>query len=113
MGEASPVFNAGRLLADLRERPAFHFRKRGPKMTEQERFELLSCARVRAESAAAGKFARPGSKPSYAPDHDFDAEHILLELELDVPKKTVHGRCTTTFRAIAGGAREIRFDAAG
>src|SRR5262245_24600217 len=58
-----------------------------------------------------GKFARPGSKPSYGPDQEFDADHILLELELDVPKKTVYGKCSTTFRAIHDGAKEIRFDA--
>ena len=62
-------------------------------------------------SAAGGKFARPGAKPSYGPDQEFDAEHILLELELDLPKKSVYGKCSTTFRAIHDGAREIRFDA--
>src|SRR5690349_9872298 len=81
-------------------------------MLEKERFDLLSCARLR-DSAASGKFARPGSKPSYAPDQAFDTQHILLEIALDVPKKTVNGRCTTTFRTITEGAREIRFDAAG
>jgi aminopeptidase N len=80
-------------------------------MNHAERSAQFSCSRLR-ESSAAGKFARPGSKPSYAPDQAFDAQHILLELSLDVPKKTVHGRCTTTFRAITGGSREIRFDAA-
>ena len=73
--------------------------------------EMLSCARLR-DSLAAGKFARPGSKPSYAPDQSFDAQHILLEIGLDFPRKTVHGRCTTTFRTIVDGAKEIRFDAA-
>src|SRR3989338_282951 len=64
-------------------------------------------------SAAGGKFARPGAKPSYGPDQEFDADHILLELELDIPKKSVYGVCSTTFRAIHEGAREIRFDAVG
>ncbi len=58
-----------------------------------------------------GKFARPGSKLSYGPDQEFDSEHILIEIELDVPRKTVIGKCTTTLRAIHDGAREIRFDA--
>ena len=62
---------------------------------------------------ASGKFARPGAKPSYGPDQEFDADHILLELELDIPKKSVYGVCSTTFRAIHEGAREIRFDAVG
>src|SRR3989338_10040925 len=62
-------------------------------------------------SAAGGKFARPGAKPSYGPDQEFDSDHILLELELDLPKKSVHGKCSTTLRAIHDGAREIRFDA--
>ncbi len=78
-------------------------------MNYHERFESgLTCG----HSMASGKFARPGSKISYGPDQEFDTQHILLELELDVPGKTVHGKCTTTLKAIHDGAREIRFDAA-
>ncbi len=62
-------------------------------------------------AAMSGKFAKPGSKASYNPDHSFDTEHILLEISFDIPKKIVNGKCTTTFKAIVEGAREIQFDA--
>lgn len=75
-------------------------------MNIQEKMELGSCA-----WSIAGKFARPGSKPSYAPDQNFDVQHILLELDLDIPHKTVRGKCTATLRAINHGSKEIRFDA--
>ncbi len=79
-------------------------------MNHQEKFSLgFICA----YGSADGKFARPGSKPSYGPDQEFDARHIRLELALDIPGKTVNGKCSTTFRAIHDGAREIRFDAVG
>lgn len=60
---------------------------------------------------ASGKFAKPGSKAAYGPDQSFDVDHILLEFSLDVPKKTVHGKCTTTLRALIDGANHIAFDA--
>src|SRR5438552_3495320 len=79
-------------------------------MNERDKFIFgLDCGYAYGLS---GKFARPGSKPSYAPDQDFDTEHILLELELNFQNKSVSGRCTTTFRAINEGAKEINFDAA-
>jgi len=60
---------------------------------------------------SSGKFARPGSKASYAPDQELDTQHICLNLNLDIPKKTVHGQCTTIFRALHDGVKEVHFDA--
>src|SRR3989338_4801154 len=57
------------------------------------------------------KFARPGSKPSYAPDQNFDAQHIFLDLSLDIPKKTLRGQCSSTIKALNDGVKEIEFDA--
>lgn len=58
------------------------------------------------------KFARPGSKPSYAPDQSFDTHHIFLDISLDIPKKTLQGKCSTTLKALNHGLKEIEFDAA-
>ncbi|MBI2118794.1 MAG: HEAT repeat domain-containing protein [Elusimicrobia bacterium] len=57
------------------------------------------------------KFARPGSKPSYAPDQDFDAQHIFLDISLDIPKKTLRGQCSITLKALNHGLKQIKFDA--
>ena len=62
-------------------------------------------------SLRAGKFARTGSKPSYAPDQSLDAQHICLNLKLDISKKTVHGQCTTILRALHDGIKAVPFDA--
>ncbi len=63
------------------------------------------------DAAMSGKFAKPGSKASYNPDQQFDTEHILLEISFDILKRIVNGKCTTTFRAIVNGAKELKFDA--
>lgn len=78
-------------------------------MKFHERFELGCCRGM--GLAANGKFAKPGSKPSYAPDQNFDTHHIRLEIDLDVPKKIVRGKCTLVLEVINDGAKEIRLDA--
>ncbi len=59
------------------------------------------------------KFARPGSKAFYGPDQNCDAQHIALELELDVPKHMVKGKCTTILKALHGQTRSCAFNAVG
>lgn len=57
-------------------------------------------------------FVLPGSRPRYAPDRVVDLEHIRIDLDLDIPARSVRGRCELTARALAPGARRIRLDAA-
>ncbi len=57
------------------------------------------------------RFTLKGSAAAYAPDRTFDTEHIRLELHLDIGKESLTGTCTTHLKAIADGAREMRFDA--
>ena len=75
----------------------------------------FECGRAAMRESAAGetKFARPGSKPSYAPDQTANTLHIKLELNCDFRRKEINGKCTTDFRVIHDGTREIRFDAVG
>jgi aminopeptidase N len=71
--------------------------------------EFLEC---RAFSAAAdGRFALSGSKPHYAPDRTFDAQHIRLELKLDMARKSLSGLCRTTLEALSEKADRVVFDA--
>ncbi|MBI1979645.1 MAG: HEAT repeat domain-containing protein, partial [Elusimicrobia bacterium] len=57
------------------------------------------------------KFARPGSKPSYGPDQQFDTQHIFLDLVLHVEKKTLEGKCAITLKALFDSSRTLYFDA--
>ena len=84
-------------------------------MNYRERLDIGHCGRTSgalADFANDKKFARPGSKPFYAPDQNFDAEHILLELDIDFAREVMSGKCTSTVSAINDRAREVKFHAA-
>jgi aminopeptidase N len=61
--------------------------------------------------ASAGPFALPGSTPQYGPDRDFATRHVRLELRVDLRRRTVRGKCTTTLQAIHDQSRSVVFDA--
>src|SRR6476660_408699 len=57
------------------------------------------------------RFLLPSSRPHYAPDREFDATHIKIQVDLDIPNSSFDGTCTTTMRAFADGAKKVVFDA--
>jgi len=75
--------------------------------------ELCRCRAMAGAATTDNRFAYPGSTPHYAPDRTFDTQHILLELAIDFPRKTLKGKVTTTLRAIADGCSSMVFDAIG
>jgi aminopeptidase N len=73
------------------------------------------CRRADAASSTIAErrpFALPAAKPKYAPDRPARVEHIALVLSFDFEKKILHGRCSTTFTAVATKLAEIEMDAA-
>ena len=48
------------------------------------------------------RFAGLSPKPQYAPSRNFKTVHVKIELDLDIPKKTVSGICTTSFKSLNG-----------
>ena len=56
-------------------------------------------------------FALPGDEAVWGRDRPFTVEHLRLELDLDVPHRSVRGIATTTFRPRNDGLREAVFDA--
>ncbi len=71
--------------------------------------EFFECCHKR--SALDSRFVLKGAEAQYAPDRTFDTEHIMLDLDLDIPGKALSGLCTTTLRAISDDAGEMVFDA--
>ena len=59
------------------------------------------------------RYVLPGTEPRYAPDRNFSATHMRLELDLDLRARAAAGRCVTTVRALEDGLRELDFDAVG
>lgn len=57
------------------------------------------------------RFTLKGTGATYAPDRTFDTEHIRLELEVDIQKERIRGRCFTRLRSLTDGAKEMTFDA--
>lgn len=56
-------------------------------------------------------FALPGDEAVWGRDRPFVVEHLRLEIEPDLAKRSVHGVATTTFRPRNDGLREAVFDA--
>jgi len=56
-------------------------------------------------------FALPGARAQYGPDRVVRVEHIDLWLRPEFATKTVHGRVTTSVRAIEDGVSMLRLDA--
>jgi aminopeptidase N len=57
------------------------------------------------------RFLLPSSRPHYAPDREFDATHIKIVVDLDIPNSSFDGTCTTTVKAFHDGSRKVVFDA--
>ncbi len=56
------------------------------------------------------RFAGLSPKPQYARDKNFRTVHIKLEIEINLEKKLVDGKCSTILRSINGDP-VVRFDA--
>ena len=52
-------------------------------------------------------------KPSYARSHDFDLQHVKLELSFDLPAHKLLGTATLRVAPLAGDVRELALDSAG
>ena len=52
-------------------------------------------------------FARPGSRPRYAPDRLVDVKHILIDIKLDFDKRRIAGSCATTLSPLSPEVRWI------
>ncbi|MDE2511276.1 MAG: M1 family metallopeptidase, partial [Elusimicrobia bacterium] len=83
-------------------------------MTRENR-EFLGCGRRHAGGASGSgvQSALLGKPPSYAPDRAFDACHIFLDLNVDLHRKGLSGKCVTSVRARRSGVRRLEFDAIG
>jgi aminopeptidase N len=62
-------------------------------------------------SGPAAGFARPHTRPSYAPDLCLEPTHLELHITPDIPARTLRCEATHTVRARAGGRRLLRLDA--
>jgi aminopeptidase N len=62
-------------------------------------------------SAGAKRFALPGARPQYGPDHPLRPRHIDLELEPDLAKRCMAATCTTTLEAVEDDVASIDLDA--
>jgi aminopeptidase N len=51
--------------------------------------------------------------PAYARSHDFDLQHVKLELSFDLPAREIKGTATLRMAPLAGDLRELWLDSAG
>ncbi|MEC4814474.1 MAG: M1 family metallopeptidase [Scytonema sp. PMC 1069.18] len=56
-------------------------------------------------------FELPGSKPHYNPDRPGKVEHIFLDLNLDISRKSYQGYCSITLTPIRNGVDRLTLDA--
>ncbi len=56
-------------------------------------------------------FRLPDSRPHYPRQIDFHAEHVKIELSLDMTTKSIVGACTLTVKPVRLGVRTLSFDA--
>ncbi len=56
-------------------------------------------------------FHLPQSKPHYPPSMDFRTEHVLVDLTVDFPSKSIAGSCTLRISPIASPIERILLDA--
>ena len=56
-------------------------------------------------------FAFPGTEPRYARDRRVDIRHVQIDVELDFATRSIEGRVTTDFAAIAEDVASVGFDA--
>ncbi|MBE9065902.1 M1 family metallopeptidase [Leptolyngbya cf. ectocarpi LEGE 11479] len=56
-------------------------------------------------------FELPGASPHYNPDRPGQVEHIALDLDFDIPKKSYSGTCTITLNPVRNGVDSLTLDA--
>ena len=56
-------------------------------------------------------FELPGASPHYNPDRPGQVEHIALDLDFDIPKKSYSGTCTITLNPVRDGVDSLTLDA--
>lgn len=56
-------------------------------------------------------FELPGAKPHYNPDRPGQVNHILLDLELDIPNQSFTGTCKITITPVRKGIEQLTLDA--
>jgi aminopeptidase N len=64
------------------------------------------------EDADRLRFADEEAKPTWQPDRTFEVTHLDLDITVDERSKEVFGRSSLKLKAIAGGQRDLRIDAA-
>lgn len=58
-------------------------------------------------------FAPTETKPQFLPDAAFRTEHLRLEFDVDLARRTADATCTSSFTILAERTREIALDAVG
>ncbi len=56
-------------------------------------------------------FELPGARPHYNPDRPGQVDHILLDLDLDIPTQSYRGICTIHITPIRSGITKLTLDA--
>ncbi|MEO7095426.1 MAG: hypothetical protein ABI175_19380, partial [Polyangiales bacterium] len=80
----------------------------------RDQMAVEGAARESATSAPGGRpFAFPGTTRKYERDRPFRIEHIAIDLELDVPKKSVSGIATLRLQRVDAEATTLKLDAVG
>src|SRR5580704_13698584 len=54
-------------------------------------------------------FSPPGATIHYAPDRQYDLQHLALELNVDYPNKSVKGRVVNSIAALRDGIHDLKF----
>jgi aminopeptidase N len=70
-------------------------------------------ARCSCSAAAGAPFALAGTERKYERSRPFAIEHLLLDLELNLKKKSVAGTATLDFRRVSPTETELQLDAVG
>ena len=56
-------------------------------------------------------FELPGASPHYNPDRPGQVEHIALDLDFDIPKKSYKGTCAIRLNPVRDGVDSLTLDA--
>jgi hypothetical protein len=62
---------------------------------------------------AANASVQPGAKIQYAPDRDYDLQHVLLDLDINWEKRAFHGLVTHTLAPLRKGLATVRLHCSG
>jgi len=54
-------------------------------------------------------FSPPGATIHYAPDRQYDLQHLALEMNVDYPNKSVKGRVVNSIAALRDGIHDLKF----